>query len=37
MLGKDISVNIILNALPNSQLNCNIGRKPTYPTSFRYT
>ena len=36
MLGKDYSVNIILNALPNSQLNWNIGGKPTYPTSFWY-
>ena len=37
MLGKDYSVNIMLNALRSSQLNRNIGRKPTYSTSFRYT
>ena len=36
MLGKDYSVNIMLNALPSSQLNWNVGHKPTYPTSLRY-
>ena len=34
MLGKDYSVNIMLNALPSSQLNWNIGHKPTYHIYF---
>ena len=37
MLGNYYSVDIILNALPSLQLNCNIGHKPTNHISFCYT